>query len=444
MYMSLRRTYYWPGMALDCFNVVRNCVPCCKRRVTLKRHTSFLKLFPAKRPGEHVAIDILGPLPKTRNGFIYLLVITDRFSKLTKVIPLRSISSYVVAKAFCDEWVFNYGQPAFLLSDRGTQFTARFFNTVCDILGIRQAFTSAYHPQTNGQTERFNRTILASLRCFCSEHGRDWDQFARAVAYGYNNTVHRATSCTPFTLMITYPPPHLSLTRADAVDHTDLTVRMVKQRFLKRLKNLMATAKSQLEKAQAKYKENFDDRVKPSAEKYRKNDYVFISREAVATGLSDHKLRSKAIGPFKILRVNPIARYAVVKLDSGQESVVSYDRMAKAPISAKPLSTAETHSKNKDISSEVFKREFPPRPIKPRRSARLAEKALLVPDARALIREAQKPRLFYRKFIKSYDKQRKRYRVRWAGLPPHLDTYEIESQLPYSMVKAYNYAHKIK
>ena len=129
----------------------------------------------------HVAIDILGPLPRTQNGNQYILCMTDRYSKMSLVTPLRNITALTVAHAFCDEWIFHYGQPEFLLSDRGSQFMSNVFSAVCDTLNIRQAFTSAYHPLKNGKVERFNRTLLASLKCYCSEHGREWDRFARGT-----------------------------------------------------------------------------------------------------------------------------------------------------------------------------------------------------------------------------------------------------------------------
>ena len=113
-------------MALDCFNTVRNCISCAKHMIKLRKHASFMKLFPARCPREHVAIDILGPLPRTRSGYMYIVVITDRYSKMTAVHPLRNIAASTCAKAFCDEWVFKYGQPSLLLSDRGTQFTSDF------------------------------------------------------------------------------------------------------------------------------------------------------------------------------------------------------------------------------------------------------------------------------------------------------------------------------
>ena len=170
LFSIMRRTYYWPAMALDVYACVRDCVHYAKEMLALRKHASFLKLFPATRPLEQVAIDILGPLARTTKGKRYLLVFSDRFSKLTKAVPLRRMSSYTVARSCCDHWVFTYGTPVCLLSDYGRQFSAAFFREVCKRLGIKNLFTTANHQQqTNGQVERFNRTILAALRRFTSE-----------------------------------------------------------------------------------------------------------------------------------------------------------------------------------------------------------------------------------------------------------------------------------
>ncbi len=151
MHHTLRRTYYWPSMSMDAYQTVRECVSCQLNRIKERRHTNFCKLFPAVSPLEFICIDILGPLPKTRKGNRYLLVMCDRFSKLTKTQPLKRISTEAVAEAFCTHWVYNFGPPAYVLTENGTQFESKFFAEVCQILGIRKLFTTSYHPRTNGQ-----------------------------------------------------------------------------------------------------------------------------------------------------------------------------------------------------------------------------------------------------------------------------------------------------
>ena len=279
MYQTLRRTFYWPSMALDAYHTVRQCSSCTRERITLREHATYLSLFPAQAPLEYVAIDILGPLPKTTDGHRYLLCITDRYSKMVRTIPLKNITAATVAKAFCEHWVFHCGPPAHLLSDNGGQFTAKFFQDVCAILGIRKLFTTAYHPQTNGQVEGFNRTILAGLRHYCSEHGRHRDRFSHAITFAYKNTVQRATGLTPLDLVLTRPPKLLNLENVETINHGALGPRQEKTKFSQRLKVLMKTADARLEKCQARYRRDFDKRVRQFNTGLKPGDLVFVKRE---------------------------------------------------------------------------------------------------------------------------------------------------------------------
>ena len=155
-----------------------------------------MKLFPATAPLDSVAIDILAPLPKSARGYIFMLVISDRFTKLTQVVPLKLITPYDVAVAFVEHWVFKYGAPATLLPDNGSQFVAHFFRRVCNILPVHSIFTTTYHPQTNGQVERFNRTLAAMLRCYVENNPGIWCPYAPALCYAYNMFVHSTTGTT--------------------------------------------------------------------------------------------------------------------------------------------------------------------------------------------------------------------------------------------------------
>jgi Integrase zinc binding domain len=102
----MRRKFFCKDMYKDVEETVRQCTMCAKNRVTERKRAILLKLFPADGPLEFVSMDILGPLPKTEYGNRSLLVISDRFSKLTRTVPLRTITALVVSKAFCNAWVF--------------------------------------------------------------------------------------------------------------------------------------------------------------------------------------------------------------------------------------------------------------------------------------------------------------------------------------------------
>ena len=199
-------------------------------------------------------MDILGPLPKTDHGNRFLLVITDRFSKLTRTVPLRTITAMVVAKAFCESWVFAYGAPRYVLTDNGTQFNAKFFLAVCRELGIEKLFTTAYHPQTNGQVERYNRTIVNALRGYVSERQNTWDEYTSAITFGYNCRIHSSLGLAPFELVLSRPPPSLSVEHPEpGIQESHETVKL---RFLKRLRELKALAQRTLNYSQERYKRN--------------------------------------------------------------------------------------------------------------------------------------------------------------------------------------------
>ncbi|CDF33203.1 unnamed protein product [Chondrus crispus] len=146
MFYTLTRDCYWPSLAVDCYVTARNCIHCAKERVKLRRKTKRLKLFPATAPLKLLSIDLLGELIRTPRGIRWLLVITDRFSRLVRTVPLKRITAAEIAKAFVHHWVFVYGPPVTVLADNGKQFVSRLFQEICRILGIKNVFTTTYHP----------------------------------------------------------------------------------------------------------------------------------------------------------------------------------------------------------------------------------------------------------------------------------------------------------
>ena len=104
--------------------------------------------------------------------------------------------------------------PESVLTDNGKQFVSKFFQSVCQLLGLRSVYTSAYHPQANGQAERYNRTLQNMLMRFFEEHQDSWDKYATALTYAHNCHVHRTTGTTPFDLILSRPPPAFSLHRS--------------------------------------------------------------------------------------------------------------------------------------------------------------------------------------------------------------------------------------
>lgn len=131
-----------------------------------KEKSKPLTIFPAEWSLEYIAIYILRPLPKNRKGFLFILVIANRFTNLPQSTPLRRITGYDVAITYTEHCVFKYGPPKPLLSYNRPKFVAHVLQKVRQVLRVNNIFTMTNHPHCNVQVERLNGTITSMLRCY--------------------------------------------------------------------------------------------------------------------------------------------------------------------------------------------------------------------------------------------------------------------------------------
>jgi len=169
MYYTMRKEYYWPSMVTDIHTTITKCTTCAQNRLALRRHTTPLTLLLATKPLTKLTVDIFGHIPASKKGNRFILVVTDRFARLTKCVALRRITAMFVASAIIDACMSAYEPPDRILSDQGPQFMSNLFIAVMKMLGIETVRTTAYHPQTNGQVERYNRTMATQLRSYVAD-----------------------------------------------------------------------------------------------------------------------------------------------------------------------------------------------------------------------------------------------------------------------------------
>jgi transposase InsO family protein len=156
--------FVWPGMRANVAAWCRDCVACQRAKVT-KQHKAPVEPIPIpQRRFSHVHIDIVGPLPASEDGFLYLLTMVDRTSRWLEAVPLKDISAASCVAAFLSCWMARFSAPETLTSDRGTQFASASWAAFCSSLGIRHVTTTAYHPQANGLVERTHRQLKDALR----------------------------------------------------------------------------------------------------------------------------------------------------------------------------------------------------------------------------------------------------------------------------------------
>ena len=408
MFYTLRKYYYWPSMSIDVYNTVKQCEACAKESIRLRKIAAKLKLFPATFPLESVALDYVGPLPRTYRGHTHLLVITDRYTKLTRTVPLKNPSAKETARAFCTHWAFVYGPPVTLLSDNGGHFVAKFFQDVCLTMGVKNLYTTAYHPRTNGQTERFNRTIVSALRHYVNEDNRDWDDYTDILCYSYNTQAHRATGHTPFELVLSRPPKPLIMSSLPTLQGQ--SARDLKSRFIAVLRNLFQGADATLQQHQQSYKEHFDASVRQ-----RKlppiGSYVYVRLHVVdkrsqetSTQVKSNKLKYRVHGPYEVINTSA-ETHTVTILKDGLEDTVSLDHVVPSPrISAIRHATDEQTPQPEGTNHNLTRYVF--------------DKIVnhgLDPDNENIMM----------------------YKVRWHGYSAQHDTWQYATDLPYNTVVRY-------
>ena len=139
----------------------------------------------------------MGPLPLSSTGNRYIVVITDLFSKWVETFPVKATDTETLATLMVNEVICRFGVPHYIHSDQGANLTSNLMAAICRCLGMEQT-PSAYHPQGNGQVERFNCTLESMLAMVVNDHQTDWDLHLPQVLFAYRTAIHDATGFSPF------------------------------------------------------------------------------------------------------------------------------------------------------------------------------------------------------------------------------------------------------
>ena len=199
---KVRQRYYWVGYQNDVHRWCSSCDICAAQKAVPPRSKAKLKQFRAGHPMELIAVDIMGPWTETANGNKYVLVISDYFTKWTEAFALSSHTAPVVAEKIVEEFMFRYGIARQLHSDQGSEFDSDLVREVSKLLRCRKTRTTAYHPQSDGQVERCNRTIRDMITKAIHDAPDHWDTHLNGVCFAYRASVHATTKCTPNLLML--------------------------------------------------------------------------------------------------------------------------------------------------------------------------------------------------------------------------------------------------
>jgi transposase InsO family protein len=189
--------YYWKNYFEDIKNWVLKCDTCQSRK--LKQNSNFGKLLsiPVTAPWEIVGIDVLGPLPPTKEGFRYILVLTDHFTKWPEAFSMVHADAETAARIFVNEIICRHGAPRKLISDRGTIFLSSLLTNICRILEIEKIANTAYNPQANGLTERYNKPLCDMMAMYTNKEGKNWNEYLPFALLALRTAIQNSTKETP-------------------------------------------------------------------------------------------------------------------------------------------------------------------------------------------------------------------------------------------------------
>ncbi|GJP51223.1 hypothetical protein CLOM_g10392 [Closterium sp. NIES-68] len=199
---GIAKHYYWPHLAEDVQTFVTSCDTCQRMKSSKQKKARLLQPLPVpEQPWQVVSLDFITGLPPTTSGHDAILVVIDKFSKMGHFIPTHTTArTEETAQLFVRYIVSQHGIPTTLISDRDPKFTSKFWKELMSLLGTKLAMSSAYHPQTDGQTERLNQIVEQLLRAACKDEISKWDLHLPVLEFAYNNVTHAATGQTSFFL----------------------------------------------------------------------------------------------------------------------------------------------------------------------------------------------------------------------------------------------------
>src|SRR5215472_4077424 len=290
------RNFWWPGISRYVAGYVKGCDACNRTKIFPAAPAG--RLMPNSIPTDRwqvVTVDLVTDLPICQ-GYDTIWVAVDRLSKRIHIAPTtKDLDSVGHARLFRDHVWRHHGLPDQVISDRGPQFVRSFTRELNRLLGIETRASTAFHPQTDGQTERVNMEIEQYLRMFCNQRQDDWTEWLPLAEFAYNNRVHSSTRHTPFELDTgRHPRMGIEPRRTSRVEAAT--------EFADRMARTILETQSALKQA-ADDMARYYDADRKEAEEFKVGDKVWLDAKNIKTQRPVKKVDDRWFGPFKISKV---------------------------------------------------------------------------------------------------------------------------------------------
>ena len=295
--------HWWPNLRQEVIQYVKVCPVCQRNRKST--HTAYGELQSLPVPKDtwtSVSMDFITGLPTTERGNNSIMVVVDRMSKMVHLLPTTNpVTAIGVAQLYQDRVFALHGIPDDIVSDRDTKFTSAFWQDLQKLLGTILHLSTAFHPQTDGQTERMNSVLEDILRHYVSPDQKNWDSFLSLAEFSMNNCYKSSTGCTPFQLVYGKNPRTPASAHMEKIQEHNPSAHAT----LSKVHESLERAKECMRAAQSRDKLYADSKTRPI--EFEVGQRVLLSTKNLhitkkQSSTLTKKLMPRYIGPFKVLR----------------------------------------------------------------------------------------------------------------------------------------------
>ena len=304
----LRERFYWPGMQEEATQHILKCSRCLRRKTPPQ--VAPLQPILVTQPLELVHMDYLS-LEPSKGNIENVLVITDHFTRYALAYPSKTQTAQATARILWDNFICHYGFPEKFISDQGRNFESDLIKELCKIAGVKKVHTTPYHPQGNGQCERFNSTLCNMLGTLSEEEKSDWKSYLGCMTHAYNCTKHASTTYSPYYLMFGRHP-RLPIDVEFGLNKPNCGDNSSKSRYIQKLRRLnyaFQKASKYSDQQASKYKKSYDKSAK--GPQLYENDLVLVK---IVAHKGRHKLQDRWEPEEYVVIEQPIAGTPVYKV----------------------------------------------------------------------------------------------------------------------------------
>ena len=318
------KSFFWPSMKKDVTRYVKTCAV-CQRTGKPNQVIPKAPLRPIAALGEpfaEIVVDVVGPLPKSKSGHVYILTMIDRVSRYPEAIPIRNFSSKIVVRELT-RFFTHFGLPKVIQTDNGSNFTSKVFRDNMKRLGINHSTSTPYHPESQGSVERFHQTLKSMLKKYCLDNISVWDELVPYLLFAVRSSVNESVGLSPFNIIFGHKvrgPLEMLRESWEEEDTSEDFLEYI-SRTRTHLTQALEFAKQHLSKTQQSMKIAYDKKTVSRS--------FDIGDEVMVLLPIQGQLKAKYVGPYKIIGKKNELNYILDTPDRRKKQAVCHINMLK-------------------------------------------------------------------------------------------------------------------